>query len=240
MRTIVLRFVTLAGLLVTAGGCTDSPTGTVPDASAIVASHDEIQGCVTGGLCVLEPIGSDPGTGCDPTITECDDGGWDSCMSSAPGTPNPESSTINCAGGGGSGAGGDGGTGGGDGEGDERVCPDYGCEKTAFEEGPLAWGACVLAVLGTTYTVGQVAGAFEDWWVAQREYESVRRTYVAVTSNPESVSPETIDLWTFRLKYAGDRRDAAMASVSEKTGATYWALAAAAVGCGVAAFLPTP
>ena len=104
----------------------------------------------------------------------------------------------------------------------------------------MAWGACVLAVLGTVYTIDQVADAFEAWWVAQREYDSVKRMYDAVVANPDAVSPETIDLWTLRVTYARDRRDAAMGSICEKTGASYWALGAAAVGCGVAAFLPTP
>jgi hypothetical protein len=179
----------------------------------------------------VEPIWDGPPE-CDPylTIGGCDD----NCEMSAPGTGDPEH--VGIAGCNQTGTnpdpGGDFG-GGTPGMGEEPA-------ETAYEEGPLAWGACVLAVLGTAYTIDQVADAFAAWWETQREYDSVKRMYDAVIANPESVSPETIDLWTLRLAYARDRRDAAMGSVSEKTGSSYWALAAAAVGCGVAAFLPTP
>jgi hypothetical protein len=227
------------GLLVAAAGCSDSPTA--PDAAEgpkIAAGNARISESV-----FLEPVIV---RGCDPTITECEDGdGWDSCASGGQGTLNPEMGSIeSCPGGGGSGAGGDGGSGGGgggDGTPSEPTCPDYGCtEESAYEEGPLAWGACVLAVLGSTYSIGQVAGAFEEWWDTQREYDSAQRMYAAIIANPESVTPETIQMWEFRVEYARNRNDAAIASVSEKTGGSYWALGAAAVACGVAAFLPTP
>jgi hypothetical protein len=104
----------------------------------------------------------------------------------------------------------------------------------------LAWAACVLAVLGTTYSVDQVADAFTKWWDAQRAYESAKRTLDAIYANPQAVSPETAGLWEFRVEYHRDRRDAAMNAVSDATNTSYWALAGAAVACGAAVFLPTP
>jgi hypothetical protein len=228
-----------AGVLTAA--CADAPTA--PDAASVA-------GAVPGRDVTLDPVIviGEPDPGCDPYLTlgGCDDGGGE-CMMSDPGVTGPEETGLmGCSGSGGTGSGSDGagGTGGSGGSTGSpgTLCPDYGCEEetTAYEQGPLAWGACVLAVLGSVYTIDQVAGAFEDWWVAQREYDSVKRMYDAVVANPESVSPETIQLWEFRLTYARDRKDAAISAVSEKTGGSYWALAGAGVACGIAAVLPTP
>jgi hypothetical protein len=239
MRRVVIQFVALLGLLVTAVGCTDVPTGVAAERGRRIAAED----AGISGSIFLEPVIV---RGCDPTITECeDDAGWNSCASSDQGPWSPEMGTIEgCSGGGGTGPGGDGGIGDGGGSGttpSDPMCPSTGCEEpTAYEEGPLAWGACVLAVLGSTYSIYQVAGAFEEWWDTQREYDSAKRTYDAMLANPESVTPEMMELWRFRVEYARNRNDAAISSVSEKTGGSYWALGGAAVACGVAAFLPTP
>jgi hypothetical protein len=118
--------------------------------------------------------------------------------------------------------------------------PPYYPPPSGFNDGPLAWATCVLAVLVTTYSVDQVADAFTTRWDAQRAYESARRTLDAIYANPQAVSPETVGLWEFRVEYHRYRRDAAMSSVSDATNTSYWALAGAAVACGAAAFLPTP
>lgn len=239
MRSVVIRFGALLGLLVTAVGCTDALTAPNAEQGGEIAAGDV---GISGGI-LLEPVIV---RGCDPTITECeDDAGWDSCASGEPVTSGPEMGTTEgCGGGGGSGVGDGGGIGDGGGGGgtpDDPMCPDYECEEqTAYDEGPLAWGACVLAVLGSTYSIYQVAGAFEEWWGTQRDYDSAKRLYDAMVANPESVTPEMMELWRFRVEYARNRNDAAISSVSEKTGGSYWALGAAAVACGVAAFMPTP
>lgn len=165
---------------------------------------------------------------------KCGDEG--DCLSSAPGTDNPDfQGTLTC------------------GEptppdsykppptAAPKPCPDYGCPTpTPYEQGPLAWGTCVLAVLGTAYTIDQVAGAFESWWQAQQEYDSARRMLDAIQENPGAYTAEMMSLWEFRVEYAEDRRDAAIDSIREKTGGTYWALAGAGAACTLAAFLPTP
>jgi hypothetical protein len=130
MRKFVLRFsiFIFAGAVLPLGGCTDSPTEPdqqgAPDLAAPLLD-EQTQGCVSGGYwCVLPPISSDPGDGvCDPTVTECDDGGGD-CLSDAPGTSDPDMGYISSCGGGGTGPGGDGD--------DGRDCDPYihpDCEK---------------------------------------------------------------------------------------------------------------
>lgn len=239
MRRAVIRIMALAGLLVTAVGCADAPTApNAANGSRATTGDVEISASV-----FLDPVIV---RGCDPTITECeDDAGWDSCAAGGVGTSAPEMGSIEGCGGGGSGAGGDGGGpgsgGGGDGTPSDPTCTAPAlCEDTAFEEGPLLWGACVLAVLGSAYTIDQVAGSFQSWWDTQREYESAKRTYDAIQANPASVTPEMAELWAFRVEYARNRRNAAMDDVSDKTNTTWWALAGAAVACGAAAFAPTP
>lgn len=169
---------------------------------------------------------------CDPwtDLNWCEDsgggGGGGICMSSF--GSGFEMSISSCPIGGG---GGGGSTGGGTG-GSTMTGP--------AAEGPLAWGACVLAVLGSVYAIDQVSAQFESWYDAQKELESAVRMLDAIQANPESVSPETMSLWEFRVEVARARRDDAIGEVRNVVNSSYWALGTAAVSCGFAAFLPTP
>lgn len=176
---------------------------------------------------------------CDPwtDLNWCEEsGGRGDCMNSS--APGLEMSISSCPieGGGG---GGWGGTGTGDGTIETGTDPGTGFAGPAAE-GPLLWGACVLAVLGSAYSIDQVAGAFESWWAAQREYQSARRMLDAIQANPGSATPEMISLWEFRVEYARNRRDDAMEEVGNLVNASYWTMAGAAAACGAAAFMPTP
>jgi hypothetical protein len=69
MRKFVL-LAGLAGALLTMGACADAPTSPdqqqrrAPDLAPGAPVQDtQVQGCVTDGLCILEPIVVDP---CDP------------------------------------------------------------------------------------------------------------------------------------------------------------------------------
>jgi hypothetical protein len=115
-----------------------------------------------------------------------------------------------------------------------------GSPPSSYDEGPLAWAACVLAVVGSGIAFDQVADAFQSWWTAQKDYEAAQRMYNAVLVNSAQVSAETVQLWEFRVQYQRDRRDDALGSVREKVGASNVALLVAAASCGAAAFLPTP
>jgi hypothetical protein len=180
---------------------------------------------------------------CDPWLDPnwCQGGGGGQCMTSTIGTgetpylSSEEMSYLSSCpdgGWGGGGAGGGGATGGGSAGESSFTGP--------AAEGPLAWAACVLAVLGSAYSIDQVAGAFESWYDAQRDYESARRMLDAIQANPGSTTPETIALWEFRVEYHANRRDDAVNAVRERVGGSYWTLLGAGAACGIAAFLPTP
>ncbi len=68
MRNLLLRLALLAGVVLTIGGCADSPTQPTPQAAPDVGPggpvmDDQVQGCVLEGLCILEPVTPAP---CDP------------------------------------------------------------------------------------------------------------------------------------------------------------------------------
>jgi hypothetical protein len=205
--------------------CADAPTAVTYPLSGAGVSRTEYV------LPPIKVIGE-----CDPLLSiDWCSGGGGTCASStpAPGLADPmEATVMGCPGGDG------GGTGSGSGGSGGTVSPP--AAPTPFNEGPLAWAACVLAVLGATYSVDQVAGQFSDWWEAQRAYESAKRMLDAIYANPQGVSQETTALWEFRVEYQRDRVVAARSAVMDATNTSYWALGTAAVGCGAAAFLPTP
>lgn len=222
----VMLAMLFTGLLATA--CSDVPTastgvevGHAGPSSAIILEPVVVVGKCDPYLSLDWCGGSDPGGGDCMTSTEDSDLQYTSgCNTGGGGGGGPKSPSPTAP----------------------KPCPDYGCPTptSPYEEGPLAWGACVLAVLGTAYTIDQVAGAFESWWQAQQDYESARRMLEAIQANPGSYTAEMMSLWEFRVEYAEDRRDAAIDSIREKTGGTYLALAGAGAACSIAAFLPTP
>ncbi|HEU0013961.1 MAG TPA: hypothetical protein VFQ45_09775 [Longimicrobium sp.] len=88
-------------MLLLLGGCADSPTGVEADGGG--PAYENLQGCVTGGICLLDPL-TGGGTGeCDPwtdlTWCETDEG---SCLTAQP--ISPEDATLaTCSTGGGPG-----------------------------------------------------------------------------------------------------------------------------------------
>jgi hypothetical protein len=108
MRTLLLRLALLAGVLLTLGGCADSPTQPTPPAARDAAPggpvlDDQVQGCVLEGLCILEPVTPAP---CDPwtSLHWCEG----NCMTSV--FQPLDQSVQSCPGDGGGGAPGGGGT----------------------------------------------------------------------------------------------------------------------------------
>jgi hypothetical protein len=108
-----------------------------------------------------------------------------------------------------------GGEGGGAGGG--GTLPPDSTAVTPFQEGPLLWAACVLAVVGSVYSVDQVADQFTAWYEAQHGLESAQRILDAIHANSASVTPEMIALYELRYDLAKQRRDDAVSAV---TGAT--------------------
>lgn len=127
---------------------------------------------------------------------------------------------------GGSGGGGDwGGTGGGE-------------DKSAYEEGPLLWGTCVLALVGSTYSIWQVADKFESWYRAYKDAEGAERLWQATVEN--NADPYIQQLYEYQYKQAHQRQVDAAGVVGEATRTSYSALLAAGFACGATVLLPTP
>jgi len=65
MRTQLRWAGAAIGILIMVGGCTDSPVD-VPTPNDIAAGgrpvYETLQGCVTGGICLVEPIVVGPAT----------------------------------------------------------------------------------------------------------------------------------------------------------------------------------
>lgn len=131
MRMPLSRLCALLAVLLVLGACTDTPTE--PGGRPVASISNELEGCVVGGICLLPPIsGGGGGDGwCDPRMGDCGDGGWGTCITTAPGTPDPGMVyTSSCPGGGGSGPGGDGGGGSG---GDGSTAPPPASEPPAAD-----------------------------------------------------------------------------------------------------------
>lgn len=120
MRRSFPRLAGILAVVMMAAACADTPTEPVSVALPGTAPmQDELQGCVVDGVCLLPPIGSGGGGWCDPRTTDCGDGGWDTCITSAPVTDDAGVVYVSSCPGGGTEPGGGGGTGSGTGDGDD-------------------------------------------------------------------------------------------------------------------------
>lgn len=164
MRKFVLRMVTVAGVLLALGACTDNPTlsdgptlDLTPGAAAVMDAQVTPQGCVVGGICLLPPIS---GGACEPWMEldwDCGDGGG-TCMTSVGDPTDPEEAVTvqGCpggdGGGGGGGPGGDGGTapppGGNPGGDPGTICPTA-ATGSCPEDPPPSDGICTADENGT-------------------------------------------------------------------------------------------
>lgn len=194
MRKFTLRFVVLAGAVLTLGACADIPTQPdqqrAPDLAA-PAQDEQVapQGCVIDGPCVLPPIS---GGWCDPYEEldwSCDD---ENCMTSVGEPTDPEgATTVQGCPGDGSGGGGDDGGGGTtppppgcdpgtvsptsvsvasecDGEGEEEeytdICPQPIMGKVATALVPIAGRNHEFKFEGTFYRVNPLVGRSPAWY----------------------------------------------------------------------------
>ncbi len=203
------------GLLVGLSACGEepgSPTGTVP-----IAGPEYAETCVSTGYCPVEGI---------------------TATAQGPGSPTDQTSQSECSytsetecgqptGGGGTGPVG------------PYPSPDDSTAARSYEEGPLVWAACVLAVLGSTYSVWEVANEFQGWWDAHREYDMAWRTWYATYDDP-SIPDWEKAYNQLRLNQARQRENDARDDVSSATNASGWALAGAAVACGASMLIPGP
>lgn len=130
-------------------------------------------------------------------------------------------------------------SGGGDsGSGDGGDDDDPQEEDSAYKQGPLLWAVCILAVLGSTYAISEVAAKFEAWYKAYQDAEGAQRLWQATVQN--NTDPVTQQLYEYQYKQARSRQEDARGDVASATNASYFALAAAALTCGATALIPVP
>lgn len=109
---------------------------------------------------------------------------------------------------------------------------------TAFEQGPLAFTACVLSMLGSTYAIGEVALAFEDWYHALKDEAAAKRMWDLTIEN--NTDATTQQLYEYQYRQAVQRQRDKASAVTSQANASGWTIALAATACGFAIVLPTP
>lgn len=224
-----------AGMLFLLAGCTDTtlpgtPAADLPSANVLIDEEYQSPACCEE-VVVVAPA---PPPTCDPytDVNWCQGSGGGQCMMSGGGTAEMQG-LATCEGGPGGGSTGPGDPGGGGGGTVPGVAPE--------PDGPLLWGACVLAVIGSIYTIDQVGAKFEAWWEAQKAYNRAKAVYEYAWANRESlVDPSSLAIAEMQMEFAEQRRDDAVGAVHDLTGASYITLGAAALTCGPAIFAPTP
>jgi len=121
------------------------------------------------------------------------------------------------------------------------VPPSPGDGVAAEEEGILLWGTCILALVGSVYSIDQVGSKFKTWWDAKKMYDRAKTAYDFAWDNRESlVDPSMLAVTQLRMEYAEQRLDDAVGAVRDATGVSALALIAAGVACLPAAVAPTP
>jgi hypothetical protein len=114
---------------------------------------------------------------------------------------------------------------------------------TPYAEGPLLWAACVLAVVGSTYTVDVVGSKFVAWYDAHRALVHAERALNAayeMMRDGYEFDPDAVRLLEFRVELAEQRRNDAVGAVEEATGVSVLTLLGAGFACGAAIAAPTP
>ncbi|WP_420126876.1 hypothetical protein [Longimicrobium sp.] len=240
MRKFALYPCVLVSLL-TVAACGDVPTQ--PDAPADVAVADgpaynaTLQGCVSDGLCTLQPIvvggGDDPDPGCDVL--------WKpSCGTCITGTINLPYDTLgvsSCPGGGGGSGGGSGEAGGPGGSGGPGL-GDSTPPEADGNQGPGVFVACVGTLLGVMGTAAMLEPLGHDVYNAREEYASAKRMYDAVMANDPTLQMEL--LYAHRVEVARANYNDAVQNYSLGAGASVLAVIAAVVACSPGVILPTP
>jgi hypothetical protein len=181
MRNLIFRIAAIAGVVLTLGACADSPTQSTqsaPDrAPGTSVQQTQVQGCVSDGVCVLDPIVVDP---CDPyeALDWCEDDGG-TCMTSVFQSTDP--TVQSCPG--------DGGTPGGGGTPPAPGDPGTVCPTT--DTGLCPRAPALITVAGrnhefqfhgspsyplrrltggrspATYQIGLPTTSKDAWWIAE-------------------------------------------------------------------------
>lgn len=102
------------------------------------------------------------------------------------------------------------------------------------EDGPMVFGACVLAVIGATVSVYVVADAFRSWYDTALSIDRVKRILQMDLEHSVRIA------YQLELDRLLERWNDQKSNISLLTGGTALALGVAAVSCAPTMFLPTP
>jgi hypothetical protein len=104
-----------------------------------------------------------------------------------------------------------------------------------FEEGPLAWAACILTFAGATMSVSQVGELFGAWYQTSKDLDAVERILLM-----EPMDHATRIAYQLERDRLLERYSDLRSQVHLMTGASLAALGLAALACSPAALLPLP
>lgn len=210
---IVRKSLLVIGAALVTTGCADQITGPVATAGGSLLDQSP-SGCVSDGVCILEPVVviGQPGNG----------GGW----------------------GGGGGGGGGGSSEPERGacptslQGYDVI---QGCTAEGYvpiDEGPGTFAACVgtlLVLMGTTSALEPLA---HDLYDARSSYDSAKRMYDAVMANNPSLEMEL--LYAHAVEVAKNGYQGAVRAYALAAGSTVLAVGGAVLVCSPGMILPTP
>ncbi|HET7463012.1 MAG TPA: hypothetical protein VFJ82_17295 [Longimicrobium sp.] len=108
----------------------------------------------------------------------------------------------------------------------------------AYTQGPIAWGACILAIGGSTLSVYDVLDKFEAWHDAYVDARGAYALWQATVQN--NAEPAIQQLYEYQYKQARQRQEDAKGDVSSSTNMSFVALGSFALTCGALALAPTP
>ncbi|HKP75423.1 MAG TPA: hypothetical protein VJT67_07745 [Longimicrobiaceae bacterium] len=111
-------------------------------------------------------------------------------------------------------------------------------DPQAFNQGPILWAGCVLAMAGSTLSVMDVLSAFQDWYSAYQNATGAYNLWQATIQN--GASPETQQLYEYQYRQALQRQEDMKRAVSSATNISYLTLGGLALACGAAILAPTP
>lgn len=119
-------------------------------------------------------------------------------------------------------------TGGGDSSGDSQ----------AYAQGPIAWGGCILGIVGSTVSIYDVADKFESWYNAYQDAQGAYNLWMATVQN--NADPVIQQLYEYQYRQAVLRQNDAKEDVVSATQTSGFTLGGAALVCGALALAPTP
>jgi hypothetical protein len=210
----------LFAAVVASSGCSDARDLVAPSA---VSLHDEVETMLPG--IVVNGCADDY---CPEEEDDYGDGGDGSVPPGDDGSP---------------GDGGGGGDTGDPGAGDPGTPPsiadyDQDNDGDVYDDGLVLWGACIIAMVGSTMDVYDTASEFGAWYEASGALDRAERELRMVLENKSS--HETVLLYQMERDGAQRRFNDAKNAVADAARASVPTLTAAFLTCTAALYIPSP